>query len=47
MTIEEKFIGIKPNLSHLKVFVYIAYVNVNEELQNKLDPKVEICVFIC
>jgi hypothetical protein len=33
-------------LSHLKVFGCIAYVHVPDELQTKLDSKVEKCVFI-
>ena len=46
ITPEEKFIGIKLDLSHLKVFGCIAYVHVLDELHTKLDPKVEKCVFI-
>ena len=46
MTPEEKFCGRKPNLGHLKVFGYIAYVHVLDELRTKLDPKAEKCVFI-
>ena len=46
VTPEEKFIGVKPDLSHLKVFGCIAYVHVPDELRTKLDPKVEKCVFI-
>ena len=43
---EEKFTGVKPDLSHLKVFGCIAYVHVPDELRTKLDPKAEKCVFI-
>ncbi len=46
MTPEEKYSGRKPDLSHLKVFGCIAYVHVPDELQTKLDPKAEKCVFI-
>jgi hypothetical protein len=46
MTLKEKFIGKKPNVSHLKVFGYIAYVHVPDEKRSKLDPKVEKCIFI-
>jgi len=46
MTPEEKFKGKKPNVSHLKVFGYIAYAHVNDEKRSKLDPKVEKCIFI-
>jgi len=43
---EERFTGIKPDLSHLKVFGCIAYVHIPDELRTKLDPKTEKCVFI-
>lgn len=46
MTPEEKFSRRKPDLAHLKVFGCIAYVHVPDELQTKLDPKAEKCVFI-
>ena len=46
VTLEEKFTGVKPDLSHLKVFGCIAYVHVPDELRTKLDPKAEKCVFI-
>ncbi len=46
MTPEEKFRGKKPNVSHLKVFGYIAYVHVPDEKKSKLDPKAEKCIFI-
>jgi len=46
MTPEEKFIGKKPDVSHLKVFGYIAYVHVLDEKISKLNPKAEKCIFI-
>ena len=46
MTPEERFIGKKPDVSHLKVFGCIAYVHVPDELRKKLDPKAEKCIFI-
>jgi hypothetical protein len=46
MTPEEKFTGKKPDVSHLRVFGYIAYVHVPDEKRSKLDPKVENCIFI-
>ncbi|MCO5559564.1 hypothetical protein L7F22_013165 [Adiantum nelumboides] len=46
MTLEEKFIGKNPDVSHFKVFGCIAYVHVPDELRTKLDPKAEKCVFI-
>jgi len=46
MTPEEKFTSKKPNVSHLRVFGYIAYVHVPDEKRSKLDPKAEKCIFI-
>ncbi len=46
MTLEEKFIGKKPDVSHLKVFGCIVYVHVPNEKISKLDPKAEKCIFI-
>ena len=46
MTLEERFTGKKPDVLHLKVFGYIAYVYVPNELRKKLDPKAEKCIFI-
>jgi len=46
MTLEEKFTGKKPDVSHLGVFGCIAYVHVPDEKRSKLDPKAEKCIFI-
>jgi hypothetical protein len=46
MTLEEKFIGKKPNVSHLRVFGCIAYVHVLDEKKSKLNQKAEKCIFI-
>jgi hypothetical protein len=46
MTPKEKFTGKKPDVSHLRVFGYIAYVHVPNEKRSKLDPKVEKRIFI-
>ncbi len=46
MTLEENFTGKKPDVSHLKVFGYIAYVHVPDEKKSKLDPKAKKCIFI-
>jgi len=46
MTLEEKFTGKKPDVSHLRVFDYITHVHVPNEKKSKLDPKVEKCIFI-
>jgi len=46
MTPKEKFIGKKPDVSHLKMFGCIAYVHVLDEKRSKLDPKIKKCIFI-
>ena len=46
ITLEQHFIGTKPNVSHLKVFGSIAYVHVPDELRTKLDPKAKKCFFV-
>ena len=46
VTPEEKFIGLKADVSHFKVFGCIAYVHILDELRTKLDPKAEKCIFI-
>ncbi len=46
VTPEEKFIDKKPNVSHLIMFGYIAYVHVLDEKRSKLDPKTDKCIFI-
>jgi hypothetical protein len=46
MTLEEKFTGKKPNVSHLRVFGCIAYVHVLDDKRSKLDLKADKCIFI-
>jgi hypothetical protein len=46
MTLEEKFISKKPNVSHLIMFGCITYVHVPNEKRSKLDPKAKKCIFI-
>ncbi len=46
MTLEEKFIGKKPDVLHLGVFGCIVYVHVLDKKRSKLDPKAEKCIFI-
>ena len=46
MTPEEKYIGRKPDISHIKVFGCIAYVHIPDEMRTKLDPKDKKCIFI-
>ena len=45
-TPEERFIGKKTDLSHLKVFGCIAYIHVLDEVHTKLDTKAKKCIFI-
>jgi hypothetical protein len=46
MTPEEKFIGKKPDVSHLRMFGCITYVHVDDEERSKLDLEAEKCIFI-
>ena len=46
ITLEKQLIGRKPDVSHLKVFGFTAYVYVPDELRTKVDPKVEKCIFV-
>ena len=46
MTPEEKFTGLKADVSHFKVFGSFAYVHIPNGLRTKLDPNAEKCIFI-
>jgi hypothetical protein len=46
MTLEEKFISKKPNVSHFRMFGWITYVHVSDEKRSKLDPKTKKYIFI-
>jgi hypothetical protein len=46
MTLEEKFMSKKSDVSHFKMFGCIAYLHVPDEKKSKLDSKVEKCIFI-
>jgi hypothetical protein len=46
MTPKEKFIGKKPDVSHLRVFGCIAYVHDFNENRSKQDPKAENYIFL-
>jgi hypothetical protein len=46
MTPEKKFTCKKPNVSHLIMLGYIAYMHVLDEKRSKFDPKAEKCIFI-
>ncbi len=46
MTLKEKIISKKPDVSHFRVFGYIAYVHVFDEKRSKLNLKANKCVII-
>jgi transposase InsO family protein len=46
MTLEGKFKGKNPDVSHLIMFGCITYVHVPHKKRSKLDPKAEKCIFI-
>ena len=37
-TPEEVFFGQKPEVSHLRIFGYLVYINIPKEKRTKLDP---------
>jgi hypothetical protein len=45
-TPQDLWTGKEPSLTHLKVFGCDAYVHVPKENRNKIDKKVEKCIFI-
>lgn len=45
-TLEESWIGIKPNVSNLKIFGCIAYAHVPDEKRTKMESKSIKCIFI-
>ncbi|CAJ2639322.1 unnamed protein product [Trifolium pratense] len=46
VTPEEAWSGIKPSVSHFKVFGCIAYVHVPDNLRKKLDDKSTVCIHL-
>ena len=42
--INKKFYGKKPDLSHVWIFISIAFVHIPNEKRQKLDPKLEKCI---
>jgi len=46
-TPEEAWSGRKHSIRHLRVFRYIAYAHVPNQLRKKLDDKGGKCIFIC
>lgn len=45
MTPVEKLFGVKPNVSHLRVFGSVCYVFVPDHLRSKFGKKAVRCVF--
>ena len=46
MMLKEKYIGRKPNISHLKSIWLHCLCSYPNERRTKLDPKAETCIFI-
>ena len=46
VTPKKKYTLRKLDISHFKVFGYIAYVHIPDERRTKLDPKAKTCIFI-
>ena len=42
----EALSGVKPSVSHLKVFGYAAYAHISKEEQRKLDSKAKKCILL-
>ena len=46
VTLHEKYLGKKPDISHTRIFGSIAYVHIPDEKWQKLDPKLEKCILV-
>lgn len=46
ITPQEAWSGLKPTVSHLRVFGCIAYSHISDEKRGKLDDKSEKCIFV-
>ena len=46
MTPEEAWSGLKPDVSHLRVFGCVAYAHIPDQRRKKLDDKSVKCIFI-
>ena len=46
LTPEEVYFGVKPNLTHLKVFGCVCFVHIPQEVRTKMEPRSEKCIFI-
>ena len=42
---EEAWSGTKTSVSHLRIFGFVSFVHIPEELQRKIDKKSERCIF--
>ena len=45
-TLEEAFTGKKPDVSHFKIFGSSDYVHVTKDIRKKLEPKIEVGIFV-
>ena len=45
-TLEEVFIGNKPEVSHLKIFGFLVYIHIPKEKRTKLDPSRKKGIFV-
>jgi hypothetical protein len=45
-TPEEAFTSKKPDVSHFKIFGSSVYVHVNKDARKKLEPNVEVGIFV-
>ena len=45
-TLEEAFIGKKPDISHLKIFGSSFYIHVTKDARKKLEPTTEVGIFV-
>ena len=43
---QEAWTGMNHSVSHLKVFCWVAYAHVPDELRRKLDKKAQKCIFV-
>jgi len=44
--LEEAWTRRKPDVSHIRIFSYIAYAHIPNKLRQKLDNKFEKCIFL-
>jgi len=47
IVLEEAWIERKLDISHIRIFGYIAYAHVPDKLRQKLNDKSEKCIFLC